>query len=126
MTENLQSGVSTSPADALLGNAIARALKTDPAARGDLFAGLLHDIAAFMKEHPEERPWTYTEYTGTDGSRIFRGGTGHSLVVDTAGRMWRARSLEDFETEYEIANNDCRITALTPLYHQMREYLPLE
>lgn len=77
-----------------------------------------------MAAHPEERPWTCTVYTGTDGSRIFRGGVGHSLVIDPEGRLWRARSYEDFETTYTFPEGGCEIDTLTPLYGQMREYLP--
>lgn len=77
-----------------------------------------------MAAHPEERPWTCTVYTGTDGSRIFRGGVGHSLVIDPEGRLWRARSYEDFETAYTFPEGGCEIATLTPLYDQMRELLP--
>lgn len=77
----------------------------------------------FMAAHPEERPWTCTIYTGTDGSSIFRGGVGHSLVVDPEGRLWRARSYEDFETTYRFGDGTCEIDQLTPLYGKMREYL---
>ena len=31
--------------------------------------------------------WTCTVFTGTDGSWVFRGGVGHSLVIDPAGRI---------------------------------------
>lgn len=77
-----------------------------------------------MAAHPEERPWTCTVYTGTDGSRIFRGGIGHSLVIDPEGRLWRARSYEDFETTFTFPEGGGEIDTLTPLYGQMREYLP--
>ncbi len=77
-----------------------------------------------MAAHPAERPWTCTVYTGTDGSRIFRGGVGHSLVIDPEGGLWRARSYEDFETTYAFPEGGCEIATLTPLYGQMREYLP--
>ena len=33
---------------------------------------------------------------------IFRGGVGHSLVIDPRGRLWRARSYEDFYTTYRL------------------------
>lgn len=75
-----------------------------------------------MAAHPEERPWTCTVYEGTDRSAIFRGGVGHSLVVDPAGRLWRARSYEDFATTYRFLDGSCEIDTLTPLYDQMREY----
>ena len=77
-----------------------------------------------MAERPTERPWTCTMYTGTDGSAIFRGGVGHSLVIDTSGRVWRARSYEDFETTYVPKGKVFEIDTLTPLYAQMREYRP--
>jgi hypothetical protein len=63
-------------------------------------------------------------YAGTDGSTIFRGGVGHSLVIDPDGRLWRGRSYEDFETMYRFESGTCRIDTLTPLYGQMREYQP--
>jgi hypothetical protein len=116
----LRSFVLSSPADALLREAIATTLRAEPEERNDLFDELLSEIAKFMAAHPQERPWTYTVFTGTDGSRIFRGGVGHSLVIDRAGTMWRARSYEDFDTEYAITETECRITALTPRYEGMR------
>jgi hypothetical protein len=126
MTENeiLQSGVLTSPADAMLSRAIAETLRTPASERARLFERLVREIEGYMLAHPDERPWTCTVYTGTDGSRIFRGGVGHSLVIDTAGRLWRARSYEDFETTYRFIGGGCEIDTLTPLFEQMREYLP--
>jgi hypothetical protein len=118
----LTSGVVTSPADALLREAIDTALRADPHTRADLLERLLTEIQSFMAAHPQERPWTFTPYTGTDGSRIFRGGVGHSMVVDPAGVLWRARSHEDFDTTFEFIGNDCRISSLTPRYDQMRPY----
>jgi hypothetical protein len=120
----LTSGVLTSPADEMLGRAIGSTLAVPLADRADLFEQLVREIEAFMAAHPAERPWTCTVFTGTDGSRIFRGGVGHSLVIDPDGRLWRARSYEDFETTYSFEGNDCTIATLTPLYHQMREYTP--
>jgi hypothetical protein len=73
-----------------------------------------------LAAHPEHGPWTCTVYTGTDGARVFRGGIGHSLVIDTAGRLWRARSYEDFETTYDSSDPLFPIATLTPLYAQMR------
>src|SRR6185295_16516097 len=118
----LQSGVLTSPADALLGRAVAATLAAPAPDRAALFERLVRAIEAFMAEHPEERPWTCTVFTGTDGSRIFRGGIGHSLVVDPSGRLWRARSYEDFNTTYIFTEKTCEIDTLTPLFDQMREY----
>jgi hypothetical protein len=122
--EPLQSGVSYSPADGLLSQAITETLEAPPAARSQLFEQLVLRIEEFMAQHPEERPWTCTRYSGTDGSSIFRGGVGHSLVVDREGRLWRARSYEDFETTYVFVEDGCEIDTLTPLYAQMREYRP--
>ena len=75
-----------------------------------------------MAEHPEERPWTCAIFRGTDGSTIFRGGVGHSLVVDPAGGLWRARSYEDFDTTYLFTDGSCEIDTLTPRYAHLREY----
>ena len=120
--EPLQSGVLTSPADALLGQAIAEALEAPPADRLQLFTSLVLRIEEFMALHPEERPWTCQRHSGTDGSSIFRGGVGLSIVVDPEGRLWRGRSYEDFGTSYVFAGTSCEIDTLTPLYAQMREY----
>jgi len=120
----LQSGVLTSAAEPLLGDAIAQTLRAPAADRASLFTRLVRDIEVFMAAHPEERAWTCTTYVGTDGSTIFRGGVGHSLVIDPAGRLWRARSYEDFETTYLPKGNVYVIDTLTPLYPQMREYHP--
>jgi hypothetical protein len=62
-----------------------------------------------MVAHPAERPWTCTIYTGTDGSRIFRGGIGHSLVIDPDGRLWRARSYEDSRQPTLSAKTNVRL-----------------
>ena len=118
----LTSCVLASPADGLLREAIATTLRAEPHARGDLFAQLLREIAEFMSRHPEERPWTYSMFTGTDGSLIFRGGTGRSIVIDPFGTMWRARSYEDFDTTYTITKSECNIESLTPHYEYMRRY----
>jgi hypothetical protein len=108
----------------MLSRAIAETLRAPAGERARLFEGLVREIERSMLAHPAERPWTCTVYTGTDGSRIFRGGVGHSLVIDTAGRLWRARSYEDFETTYRFTEGSCEIDTLTPLFGQMREYLP--
>jgi hypothetical protein len=120
----LVSGVLTSAAEPLLAAAIARVLETPPASRAALFGQLMAEIEAYMRVRPEERPWTCTVYIGTDGSHIFRGGVGHSLVIDSAGRLWRARSYEDFDTTYRLSENSCDIDTLTPKYASMREYVP--
>ncbi|MFO1350953.1 MAG: hypothetical protein U1F68_09885 [Gammaproteobacteria bacterium] len=121
--EPLRSGVLFSPADAMLRRAIVETLKTPIAERAQRFEQFAREIEAFVAAHSPQRPWTCTIYTGTDGSRIFRGGVGHSLVIDTNGRLWRARSYEDFDTTYVITERSCEIGSLTPLYSQMREYL---
>jgi hypothetical protein len=118
--EPLVSAVVTSPADALLRDAIAAALQRPPEERADFLAARLTEIKRYMDAHPAERPWTFTQFTGTDGSQIFRGGVGHSLVVDPHGTVWRARSYEDFQTQYDIRGNECTIAALTPIYADMR------
>jgi hypothetical protein len=120
----LQSGVLTSAAEPLLSRAITQTLRAPAASRARLFAKLVREIEVFMASHPEERPWTCKVYQGTDGSTIFRGGIGHSLVIDPTGRLWRARSYEDFETTYSFTERSCEIETLTPLYSQMREYRP--
>ena len=120
----LRSGILTSPADAMLVHAITETLRAPASERFRLFEQFVRDIESYMAAHPAERPWTCTCYTGTDGSRIFRGGIGHSLVIDVDGRLWRARSYEDFETTYAFSGDRCEISTLTPLFDQMREYLP--
>jgi hypothetical protein len=121
---NLQSGVLYSPADEMLTRAISETLRAPASDRARLFEQLVREIESHMAAHPQERPWTCTIYTGTDGSRIFRGGLGHSLVIDPNGRLWRARSYEDFNTTYTFSNGNCEISTLTPLFDQMREYQP--
>jgi len=118
----LQSGILTSPADGMLSRAITLTLQMPPAERSDLFLRLVREIEKFMLAHPQERPWTCTVFIGTDGSHIFRGGVGHSLVIDPIGRLWRARSYEDFHTTYTLTENSCEIESLTPIYSQMRQY----
>ena len=121
---DLQSGILTSPADEMLGRAIYETLRAPSSDRVRLFEQFVREIESYMAAHPAERPWTCTIYTGTDGSRIFRGGIGHSLVIDRNGRLWRARSYEDFQTTYTFSEEKCEIGTLTPLFEQMREYKP--
>jgi hypothetical protein len=116
----LQSFVLTSPAEAMLRDAIAAALRAEPHARAGLFEQLLREIEAFMARHPEELAFRVIAYSGTDGSRIFRSRDGRSVVIDPAGAMWRARSYEDFDTTYTSPESGCRIDTLTPRYAQMR------
>lgn len=126
MTQNadLQSGLLSSPADAMLGRAISETLRAPASDRARLFEEFVREIESSMAAHPEERPWTCVVYVGTDGSRIFRGGVGHSLVIDRKGRLWRARSYEDFDTTYVLTEGKYEIATLTPLFEQMREYQP--
>ena len=126
MTYNgdLQSGVLSSPADEMLARAICETLRAPVSSRARLFEQFVREIESYMAAHPAERPWTCVVYTGTDGSRIFRGGIGHSLVIDPDGRLWRARSYEDFQTTYTFSEKTCEINTLTPLFEQMHEYQP--
>jgi len=122
-SDSLHSGVLFSPADEMLRRAIAQTLKSPVADRAQLFGYFAGEIEKFVARHYPQRPWTCRVYSGTDGSRIFRGGVGHSLVIDTGGRLWRARSYEDFDTTYVFTNGSCEIETLTPRYSQMSEYL---
>jgi hypothetical protein len=124
--ETLQSGVLSSPAEQMLSQAIARTLLAPAADRASLFAQLVGEIVGFMAAHPEERPWTCVVFRGTDGSTIFRGGVGHSLVIDPVGKLWRARSYEDFDTTYLFKDGSCEIDTLTPRYAYLREYHPIK
>lgn len=112
------------PGEKVLSDAIARTLQAPPELRVALFSSLVKEVEAFIHATAPERPWTCTLYIGTDHSHIFRGGVGHSIVIDPQGRLWRARSYEDFDTTYSITETTCTIATLKPLYEQMREYLP--
>jgi hypothetical protein len=118
----LKSGVLASPADAMLREAIATTLAAEPTSRAQVFERLVREIELFMSKQIHERPWTCRTFFGTDGSRVFRGGVGHSLVIDTSGRLWRARSYEDFATTYVEVGGIYEIDTLAPIYEQMREY----
>jgi hypothetical protein len=108
----------------MLGNAIALTLQAAPGERAGLFERLLDEIAAVMTPESGLRPWMYSVNDGTDGSRVFRSGIGLSIVVDPEGRLWRARTYEDFDTTYTITPRTCEIATMTPKYAEMREYLP--
>jgi hypothetical protein len=110
--------------EAMLGQAIRRALAAPPAERPDLLEQLTAEIAVTTAPGSGLRPWTCAVHRGTDGSRIFVGGIGFSIVVDPQGRLWRAGTHEDFETTYRITETSCEIVAMEPKYGQMREYLP--
>jgi len=118
----LTSGVLHSPADERLRDAIAAALRAEPNVRAELFAKLLREIEDFMRAQPDARPWTHSVFAGTDGSCIFRGATGRSIVIDSAGTMWRARSYEDFDTTYTITNTECIVSSSTPRYEHMQRF----
>ena len=111
------------PGEAALSEAIRETLAAPADQRSALFEKLANHIRTFIGETCPDRPWTCQIYDGVDGSRIFRGGVGTSLVIDPDGRLWRARNYEDFETTYRIDGNTCEIETLRPLYSQMREYL---
>jgi hypothetical protein len=116
---------SASSGEEMFWRAITLTLAAPPVERADLFELLSGDIAAItLAPDSGMRAWTCTVHTGTDGSRIFLGAIATSLVVDPTGRLWRGRSYEDFETTYIITATTCEIETLTPLYAQMREYLP--
>lgn len=121
----LQSGILIPPGEKPLGAAIATTLALPPQERAATFTRLVRDIELLVAATAPGQPWTCTVYRGTDGSHVYRGGVGHSLVIDTQGRLWRARSYEDFATTYDITPTTCVIATLTPLYEQMREYTPL-
>jgi hypothetical protein len=109
----------------MFSRAIAVTLQALPRDRADLFERLTAEIVDITTA-PDSgwKPWTRTVHTGTDGSRIFRGGVGFSVVVDPQGRLWRAANHEDFETTFTITPTSCEIDTLAPKYAQMREYLP--
>lgn len=107
----------------MLRAAIAATLAVEPMSRAQVFERLVREIEDFMSRQVHERPWTCRIFSGSDGSRVFRGGVGHSLVIDPAGRLWRARSYEDFVTTYVEAGGIYEIESLTPIYEHMRECL---
>jgi hypothetical protein len=111
-------------AEEMFNKAIALTLAASPDRRADLFEQFVRDIVAIVSANPEMRPWNYTVYDGIDGSRIFCGGIGLSLVIDPNGRLWRARTYEDFDTTYTITPTSCEVASMRPKYEAMREYLP--
>ena len=58
------------------------------------------------------------------GNDVGAAQSGHSLVVDPNGKLWRARSYEDFDTTYLFKDGSCEIDTLTPRYAHLREYHP--
>ena len=119
----LRSGISVSPGEEMLSNAITITLQTPAKDRAELFELLLQEIVAIVSASNSEKSWTFFVHKGTDGSRIFRGGTGRSIVVDPEGRLWRARTYEDFETTYTITATSCDIETMKPKYSLMKEYV---
>lgn len=120
-TPELQSSVLVPPGEKPLSAAIATTLSLPPEDRAATFTRLVRDIELHVAATAPGQPWTCVVYRGTDDSYVFRGGVGHSLVIDSEGRLWRARSYEDFLTTYDITPTTCVIATLTPLYEQMRE-----
>lgn len=107
----------------MLRAAIASTLAVEPRQRADLFERLTGEIAAITTAPGSEmRPWTRTVHAGVDGSRIFSGGVGLSIVVDPEGRLWRGRTYEDFATTYRLGDGTCEVESMEPRYAQMREY----
>jgi hypothetical protein len=113
-----------SPGEASLSDAIRQTLSAPPDTRAAMFEKLAREIEQIVAQTCPDHPWTCTVHNGLDGSRIFRGGVGTSLVIDPEGRLWRARNYEDFETTYRIEGNTCEIETLRPIYSQMRQYEP--
>jgi hypothetical protein len=109
----------------MFSQAIALTLLGPAPVRASLFERLTGEIADITTAPGSGwKPWTRTVHTGTDGSRIFRGGVGFSVVIDPQGRMWRGANHEDFATTFAITATTCEIETLTPDYSRMREYLP--
>lgn len=119
----LQSGISVSPGEEMLSKAIATTLQTPAQDRAELFEVLMQEIVDVVSDSHSEKSWTFFVHQGTDGSRIFRGGTGRSIVVDPEGTLWRARTYEDFETTYTVIATSCEIATLKPNYSLMKEYV---
>ena len=113
-----------SPGETSLSDAIRQTLSAPPPTRAAMFEKLAREIEQIVAQACPDHPWTCQVYNGLDGSRIFRGGVGTSLVIDPEGRLWRARNYEDFETTYRIEANTCEIEMLRPIYSQMRQYVP--
>lgn len=108
----------------MLSRAIALTLLAPVQHRAELFESFTQQIAAITTA-PDSgmKPWACFVHTGTDGSRIFRGGIGLCIVIDPEGRLWRARTYEDFETTYTITDTSCEIDTIKPNYQLMREYV---
>lgn len=120
----LQSEIYAPSGEEMLSKAIAITLQAPTQDRAELFELLMREIVALVSTpNSGLKPWTCFVHNGTDGSRIFRGGVGTSIVVDPQGRLWRARTYEDFETTYTITATSCEIATMKPNYSLMREYV---
>lgn len=119
----LQSGITVSPGEEMLSKAIALTLQTPAQHRAELFELLMQEIVVAVSALNTGKSWTYFVHQGTDSSRIFRGATGRSIVVDPEGRLWRARTYEDFETTYTSTAKSCEIATMKPNYCLMKEYV---
>jgi hypothetical protein len=98
-------------------------LQAPPNERAILFENFTKYINKKAIYEDIQKTWTCSIHIGTDGSRIFRGGIGSSIVIDPQGRLWRAATLEDFETTYTLTPNACEINTMTPIYGKMCEYI---
>lgn len=107
----------------MLKKAIRLTLQTPPNQRTALFEQLVAHIQKNAVYEDIHKSWLCYVHTGTDGSRIFRGGIGFSLVIDPQGKLWRAATAEDFETTYTLTPTSCEIETMTPIYATMREYI---
>ncbi len=117
------SAASAPTGEEMLDAAIARTLEAEPGERAELFERLSGEIEAITTAPGSEmRPWTRSVRTGVDGSRIFSGGVGLSIVVDPQGRLWRGRTYEDFTTTHRLTPTTCEIETMAPRYELMREY----
>src|SRR5258708_2683832 len=101
-TTDVRSPIPASSGEQMFHEAIALTLEAPPEKRVELVERLLQEIVIIVSRNPSMRPWKYELYAGTDGSRIFSGGIGLSLVVDPQGQLWRARTYEDFDTRHKI------------------------
>ena len=120
----MQSDIYAQSGEEMLSKAIAVTLQAPPHDRAELFELLMQEIVSIVSTpNSGMKPWTCFMHDGTDGSRIFRGGIGTSIVVDPQGRLWRARTYEDFETTYTITATSCEIATMKPNYSLMREYV---
>jgi hypothetical protein len=120
----LRSEICAPSGEEMLSKVIAIILQAPTQDRAELFEFLMREIVAIMSTpNSGMKPWTCFMHNGTDGSRIFRGGIGSSIVIDPEGRLWRARTYEDFETTYTFTATSCEIATMKPNYSLMKEYI---